>query len=131
NPCGLSQTVTSGIIRALGRTTLGIENYENFIQTDAPINPGNSGGALIDMKGELIGLNTAILAPSQGSIGIGFAIPISMAKSVMQQLLEYGDVKRGVLGIGAQDVTPELAEAFNLNEKTGAAITQVLPGSPA
>jgi len=131
NPFGLNQTVTSGIVSALGRTTLGIENYENFIQTDAPINPGNSGGALIDMKGQLIGINTAILAPNSGSIGIGFAIPANMAKSVMLQLLQYGNVKRGVLGVGAQDITPELANAFNVGTIRGAAVTQVLPNSPA
>jgi len=131
NPFGLNQTVTSGIVSALGRTTLGIENYENFIQTDASINPGNSGGALINMKGELIGINTAILAPDRGSIGIGFAIPSNMAKSVMLQLIEYGNVKRGVLGIAAQDITPELAEAFGLGSTKGAAITQILPNSPA
>ncbi|MBX3709272.1 MAG: Do family serine endopeptidase [Gammaproteobacteria bacterium] len=131
NPFGLNQTVTSGIVSALGRTTLGIENYENFIQTDASINPGNSGGALINMKGQLVGINTAILAPDRGSIGIGFAIPSNMAKSVMLQLLEYGNVKRGVLGIGAQDITPELASAFHLNSFTGAVVTQVLPDSPA
>lgn len=131
NPFGLNQTVTSGIISALGRTTLGLENYENFIQTDAPINPGNSGGALINMQGQLIGINTAILAPDRGSIGIGFAIPANMVKSVMAQLIEYGNVKRGQLGIGAQDITPELAEAFNLTTTKGAAITQILPGSPA
>jgi Do/DeqQ family serine protease len=131
NPFGLSQTVTSGIVSALGRTTLGIETYENFIQTDAPINPGNSGGALIDMQGRLIGLNTAILAPSRGSIGIGFAIPINMAKSIMEQLIEYGNVRRGVLGIGAQDITPELANAFDITATKGAAVTQVLPNSPA
>ncbi len=131
NPFGLSQTATSGIISALGRTMLGIENYENFIQTDAPINPGNSGGALINAAGQLIGINTAILAPTQGSIGIGFAIPSNMAKSVMLQLLEYGNVKRGVLGIGAQDITPELATAFNTTASKGAAVTQVLPDSPA
>ncbi len=131
NPFGLNQTVTSGIVSALGRTTLGIESYENFIQTDAPINPGNSGGALINMQGQLIGLNTAILAPGQGSIGIGFAIPASMAKSVMNQLIEYGDVKRGMLGVGAQDITPELATAFNMGTAKGAAVTQVWPDSPA
>lgn len=132
NPFGiLNQSVTSGIVSALGRTTLGIENYENFIQTDAPINPGNSGGALINMKGQLVGINTAILAPNRGSIGIGFAIPINMAKSVMLQLLEYGDVKRGVLGIGAQDITPDLANAFHVGPNQGAAVTQVLQGSPA
>ncbi len=131
NPFGLSQTVTSGIVSALGRTTLGIENYENFIQTDAPINPGNSGGALIDMQGQVVGINTAILAPDRGSIGIGFAIPINMAKSVMDQLIEYGNVKRGVLGISAQDITPELASAFNITDTQGAAVTQVTPNSPA
>ncbi len=131
NPFGLNQSVTSGIVSALGRTTLGIENYENFIQTDAPINPGNSGGALINMKGHLIGINTAILAPDRGSIGIGFAIPSNMAKSVMLQLIEYGNVKRGVLGIGAQDITPELANAFNMNDAKGAAVTFVQPESPA
>lgn len=131
NPFGLNQTVTSGIVSALGRTSLGIENYENFIQIDASINPGNSGGGLIDMKGQLIGINTAILAPDRGSIGIGFAIPSNMAKSVMLQLLEYGNVKRGVLGVGAQDVTPELASAFNMTSQKGAAVTQVLPNSPA
>lgn len=131
NPFGLSQSVTSGIVSALGRTTLGIESYENFIQTDAPINPGNSGGALIDMNGKLVGINTAILAPNQGSIGIGFAIPSNMAKSVMQQLLEFGNVKRGLLGVGVQDLTPDLANAFNSNATQGAAVTQVLPGSPA
>jgi serine protease Do len=115
----------------LGRTSLGIENYENFIQIDASINPGNSGGALIDMKGQLIGINTAILAPDRGSIGIGFAIPSNMAKSVMLQLLEYGNVKRGVLGVGAQDITPELASAFNMTLPKGAAVTQILPNSPA
>lgn len=131
NPFGLSQTVTSGIVSALGRTTLGIESYENFIQTDAPINPGNSGGALIDMHGQLVGINTAILAPSRGSVGIGFAIPANMAKSVMMQLIEYGNVKRGMLGVGAQDITPELASAFNATSTNGAAVTQVWPNSPA
>lgn len=131
NPFGLSQTVTSGIISALGRTTLGIENFESFIQTDAPINPGNSGGALINTQGQLIGINTAILAPNQGNVGIGFAIPSNMAKSVMEQLLKFGDVKRGMLGIGAQDVTPELVTAFNSTSTKGAAITQVIPSSPA
>jgi serine protease Do len=130
NPFGLNQTVTSGIVSALGRTTLGIENYENFIQTDAPINPGNSGGALMDMQGQLIGLNTAILAPNQGSVGIGFAIPANMAKSVMNQLIQFGNVKRGMLGIGVQDVTPELASAFTLSTTNGAAVTQVLSNSP-
>lgn len=131
NPYGLSQSVSSGIVSALGRNTLGIENYENFIQTDAPINPGNSGGALIDMHGQLIGINTAIIAPSQGNVGIGFAIPINMAKSVMDQLMRFGNVKRGLLGIGAQDLTPDLATAFNTSLTQGAAITQILPNSPA
>jgi serine protease Do len=131
NPFGLNQTVTAGIISALGRTTLGIENFENFIQTDAPINPGNSGGALLNVKGELVGVNTAILAPERGSVGIGFAIPINMAKSVMEQLIEYGNVKRGTLGISAQDISPELANVFNLAEQKGALVTQVYPDSPA
>jgi len=131
NPFALSQTATSGIISAVGRTTLGIENYENFIQTDASINPGNSGGALVNMDGQLIGINTAILAPDRGSIGIGFAIPSNMAKSVMQQLIQFGDVRRGMLGIAAQDITPDLAAAFNLSAATGAAVAQVVPNSPA
>lgn len=131
NPFGLNQTVTSGIVSAVGRTTLGIENFESFIQTDAPINPGNSGGALINMAGELIGINTAILGPNQVSIGIGFAIPSNMAKSVMDQLLKYGNVKRGILGIGAQDITPDLVTAFNATIEKGAAVTLVLPNSPA
>jgi serine protease Do len=132
NPFGLSQSVTSGIVSALGRTTLGIENYENFIQTDAPINPGNSGGALINTEGQLVGINTAILAPDRGSIGIGFAIPSNMAKSIMQQLIEYGNVRRGALGVAAQDITPELAEAFNLSTNMkGAAVALVVPNSPA
>ncbi len=131
NPFGLSQSVTSGIVSALGRSTLGIENYENFIQIDASINPGNSGGALVNTQGQLVGINTAILAPDRGSIGIGFAIPSNMAKSVMQQLIEYGNVRRGTLGIGAQDITPDLATAFNLSASQGAVITQIMLGSPA
>lgn len=132
NPFGLNHSVSSGIVSALGRTTLGIESYENFIQTDAPINPGNSGGALINFQGQLVGINTAILAPdSRGSIGIGFAIPVNMAKSVMLQLIAFGDVKRGILGIGAQDITPELASAFNTNLTKGAAVAYILPTSPA
>ena len=131
NPFGLSQSVTSGIVSALGRSTLGIENYENFIQIDAPINPGNSGGALVDTQGQLVGINTAILAPDRGSIGIGFAIPSNMVNSVMQQLIAYGNVRRGTLGIGAQDMTPELASAFNLSNAKGAAVTQVILNSPA
>lgn len=131
NPFGLNQTVSSGIVSALGRTSLGIENYENFIQTDAPINPGNSGGALINSQGQLIGINTAILAPNRGSIGIGFAIPSNMAKSVMLQLIEFGNVRRGALGVGAQDVTPELANALKLSKAKGAVITLIRPNSAA
>ncbi len=131
NPFGLNQTVTSGIVSGVGRTTLGIENFENFIQTDASINPGNSGGALVDMKGFLIGINTAILAPARGSIGIGFAIPSNMAKSVMIQLIEFGNVKRGALGIGVQDITPDLAGAFKITAGKGAVVTQVIDNSPA
>ncbi len=131
NPFGLSQSVTSGIISALGRTSLGIENFENFIQTDASINPGNSGGALIDTQGNLVGINTAILAPDRGNIGIGFAIPSNIAKSVMNQLIQFGDVRRGTLGIGAQDITPDLATAFNLQSTNGAAVTLVKINSPA
>jgi len=131
NPFGLNQSVTSGIVSALGRTTLGIESYENFIQTDAPINQGNSGGALIDMNGELIGINTAILATDRGNIGIGFAIPSNMAKLVMEQILQYGNVKRGVLGASVQTITPELGSGFHLDSGQGAAVAQVLPLSPA
>lgn len=131
NPFGLNESVTSGIVSALGRTTLGIESYENFIQTDAPINPGNSGGALVNTHGELVGINTAILAPDRGSIGIGFAIPSSMAKSVMLQLIQYGNVRRGALGVGAEDITPELATALNTQPATGAIVTQIMASSPA
>jgi Do/DeqQ family serine protease len=131
NPFGLGQTVTSGIISALGRSGLNIEGYEDFIQTDASINPGNSGGALLDIDGDLIGINTAIIAPSGGNVGIGFAIPVSMAKAVMDQLLEFGEVRRGRLGIIIQDVTPELAEALDLDTAEGVVITQVQPGSAA
>lgn len=131
NPYGLNQTVSSGIVSALGRAALGIENYENFIQTDASINPGNSGGALINSQGQLVGINTAILAPTRGSVGIGFAIPANIAKSVAMQLIQFGDVKRGALGIGAQDMTPELATAFHFSSTHGAAVTEVMPNSPA
>jgi serine protease Do len=126
----LTQSVTSGIVSALGRATLGIEGFENFIQTDAPINPGNSGGALVNANGQLIGINTAIVSPQQGS-GIGFAIPASMAKSVMLQLIQYGNVHRGALGVGAQDITPQLASSFDLTVAKGAVITQIMPNSPA
>src|SRR5581483_6539561 len=109
NPFGLGQTVTSGIVSALGRSGLSPEGYEDFIQTDASINPGNSGGALVNMRGELIGINTAILGPSGGNVGIGFAIPAGMVKLVMDQLLRFGEVKRGKLGVTTDDLTPDLA----------------------
>jgi len=131
NPFGLQQTVTSGIVSALGRTGLGIEGYENFIQTDASINPGNSGGALVDLDGKLVGINTAILGPSGGNVGIGFAIPSNMAKSIMDQLIEYGEVRRGQLGVMVQDVTPDLAKAFGIKQRDGAVIAQVVKGSAA
>jgi serine protease Do/serine protease DegQ len=131
NPFGLGQTVTSGIVSALGRTGLGIEGYEDFIQTDASINPGNSGGALVNLRGELVGLNTAIIAPGGGNVGIGFAIPTNMAHAIMEQLVTYGEIKRGQLGITAQDLTPELAQAFGLNQQRGTVVTEVTTGSPA
>ena len=132
NPFGLGQTVTTGIVSALGRTGLGIEGYENFIQTDASINPGNSGGALVSLKGDLIGINTAIIAPSGGNVGIGFAIPINMAKASMDQILETGEVKRGQLGVSIQDITPELREAFSLkNGQQGVLVTGVAEDSEA
>lgn len=133
NPFGLKQTVTSGIISALGRSGLGIEGYEDFIQTDASINPGNSGGALINMNGEVIGINTAIFAPGGlGNIGIGFAIPSNMVKGVMTQLIKYGEVRRGLLGIYVQPLTPELANAFGIEGHTqGALINQISLHSPA
>lgn len=130
SPFGLNQSVTSGIVSALGRTTLGIENYENFIQTDAPINPGNSGGALVNTTGQLVGINTAVVAPGQGT-GIGFAIPVSIINSVMNQLIQFGNVQRGMLGVGAQDLAPELASAINTTATKGAIVTQVIPSSPA
>jgi serine protease Do/serine protease DegQ len=132
NPFGLGQTVTSGIVSALGRSGLGIEGYEDFIQTDASINPGNSGGALVNLRGELIGINTAIFSRSGGNIGIGFAIPINMAHDIMQQLVKHGEVQRGRLGAQAQDLTPDLARAFNLSQQhRGAVVVKVIPGSPA
>ena len=131
NPFGLGQTVTSGIVSALGRTGLGIEGYENFIQTDASINPGNSGGALVNLRGELVGINTAIIAPAGGNVGIGFAIPTEMAENVMQQLIEHGEVRRGVLGVTIQDLTAELAEAFDVKQQNGLVITQVMEDSAA
>jgi len=132
NPFGLGQTVTSGIISALGRSGLGIGRYEDYIQTDASINPGNSGGALIDLRGRLIGINNAIYSRSGGNIGIGFAIPMNMARDVMNQLIENGNVQRGRLGAQAQDLTPDLAQAFNLKPQTqGAVVVKVIPHSPA
>jgi serine protease DegQ len=131
NPFGLGQTVTSGIVSALGRSGLIVEGYESFIQTDASINPGNSGGALIDLNGELVGINTAIISPAGGNVGIGFAVPANIAREVMRQLLEYGEVRRGRLGISVQSVTPDLAEALQLETQEGAVVTQVVPESPA
>lgn len=131
NPFGLGQTVTSGIVSALGRTGLKIEGYEDFIQTDAPINPGNSGGALVALTGELIGINTAIIAPAGGNVGIGFAVPSRMVKAVMEQLLEFGEVRRGRLGVIIQDLTPDIAEALDLDEVQGALVREVEPGSSA
>lgn len=133
NPFGIGQTVTSGIISALGRSGLGIEAYENFIQTDASINPGNSGGALVNLKGELVGINTAIIGSkgNAGSVGIGLAIPVNMALDITDQLIKYGKVKRGYLGVSAQDLTLDLSKAFGINTNKGAIITQVEKGSPA
>ncbi len=131
NPFGLGQTVTSGIVSALGRSGLGIEGYEDFIQTDASINPGNSGGALIDLNGHFIGMNTAILAPSGGNVGIGFAIPANMAMTLMKTLVEHGEVRRGLLGVVTQDLTPELIKAFGLKSSRGVVVSQVEGNSPA
>ena len=131
NPFGLGQTVTSGIVSALGRSGLGIEGYEDFIQTDASINPGNSGGALVNLRGELIGINTAILAPNGGNVGIGFAIPSNMVMNIKNTLVEHGSVKRGQLGITLQDLNPELAQAFGLEQNQGAVIAAVQAKSPA
>jgi serine protease DegQ len=131
NPFGVGQTVTAGIVSALGRTHLGINTFENFIQTDAAINPGNSGGALVDAKGNLVGVNSAIYSRTGGSQGIGFAIPISIARQVMEQIIKSGSVTRGWVGIEVQDLTPELAESFNLKRAEGALIAGVLKGGPA
>ena len=131
NPFGLGQTVTSGIVSALGRSGLKLEGLENFIQTDASINRGNSGGALLNLKGELIGINTAIISSQGGSVGIGFAIPVNMAKNLSHQLIEFGEVKRGLLGIRGSEMTPELAQAFKLDSQRGAFVNEVLPDSAA
>jgi Do/DeqQ family serine protease len=131
NPFGVGQTVTHGIVSALGRTQLGINTFENFIQTDAAINPGNSGGALTDSAGNLVGINTAIYSRTGGSLGIGFAIPVSIARSVMEQIIRTGSVTRGWIGVEAQEITPELAESFKLPASEGAIIAGVMRGSPA
>jgi serine protease DegQ len=132
NPFGVGQTVTMGIISALGRNHLGIlDAFENFIQTDAAINPGNSGGALIDANGNLLGINTAIYSRSGGSLGIGFAIPVTTVKSVMDGIIKNGHVVRGYIGVEPQDITPELAESFGLKKSTGAIIAGILKGGPA
>jgi serine protease DegQ len=131
NPFGVGLTVTSGIVSALGRSGLQINTFENFIQTDAAINPGNSGGALIDARGNLVGINTAIYSRSGGSMGIGFAIPVSTAKMVMEQIIRTGSVTRGWIGVEVQEITPELAESFKLGETRGAIIAGVLRDGPA
>jgi serine protease Do len=131
NPFGLTQSVTMGIISALGRNSTGITDYENFIQTDASINPGNSGGALVDTEGRLIGINTAIFSRTGGNQGIGFAVPANLARSVMESLLKTGRVTRGFLGIGLQPMTEELAERFKTGTTSGALVNEVQPGSPA
>lgn len=131
NPFGLGQTVTSGIVSALGRAGLGIEELENFIQTDAAINSGNSGGALVTLDGQLIGINTAILGPNGGNIGIGFAIPADMMNNLVQQLIEFGEVRRGVLGVRGNDLTHDVAQALNIPVNRGAFVSQVVPGSSA
>jgi len=131
NPFGLAHTVTSGIISGLSRSGINPDGYEDFIQTDASINPGNSGGALVNLRGELIGINTAILSRSGGNIGIGFAIPVNMAHSVMDQLIKYGSVKRGLLGVSMYTVTPDIAKSLGLKNTEGALVSQVVDGSPA
>ena len=132
NPFGLGQTVTSGIVSALSRSGLGIEGYEDFIQTDASINPGNSGGALVNLRGQLVGVNTAILSDrGGGNVGIGFAIPTALIRDVMQQLIEFGVVKRGHLGVFIQDLTPELAQAFDMRDLRGVVVSQIMSNSPA
>jgi serine protease DegQ len=131
NPFGVGQTVTMGIVSALGRNQLGINTFENFIQTDAAINPGNSGGALVDTEGKLLGINTAIYSRSGGSLGIGFAIPVSTVRNVVDQITKGGSVVRGYIGVEPQDVTAELAEAFKLSRKDGAIIAGIMPNGPA
>lgn len=131
SPYGLAQTVTSGVVSALNRSHPQIEGYQNFIQTDAPINPGNSGGALLNMQGQLIGINTAIVAPTDSNAGIGFAIPSNLVHSVIEQLLKYGKVKRGILGVIVQNLTPALANALHVHDKKGALISEIEPNTPA
>jgi len=131
NPFGVGETVTMGIVSGLKRSHLGLNTFENFIQTDAAINPGNSGGALVDVNGNLIGINSAIYSPSGGSLGIGFAIPVSTAKKIMEQIIQTGSVTRGWIGVAVQDLTPELAESFKLPETHGVLIQDVLRGGPA
>ncbi len=131
NPFGVGQTVTMGIVSALKRNHLGLSTFENFIQTDAAINPGNSGGALVDVNGNLIGINSAIYSPSGGSLGIGFAIPVSTAKKIMEQIILNGSVTRGWIGVAVQELTPGLAESFKLGKAQGVLISEVVRGSPA
>ncbi|HZH27705.1 MAG TPA: trypsin-like peptidase domain-containing protein [Azospirillaceae bacterium] len=131
NPFGLGQTATLGIVSALGRGGLSPEGYEDFIQTDAPINPGNSGGALVDLRGRLVGINTAILAPGGGNVGIGFAVPVTMVRAVLDQLVRYGEVRRGRIGVAVEDVTPEVAETLGLARPEGAVVADVERGSSA
>lgn len=131
NPFGVGQTVTMGIVSALKRNHLGLSTFENFIQTDAAINPGNSGGALVDVEGNLVGINSAIYSPNGGSLGIGFAIPVSTAKKIMEQIIQNGSVTRGWIGVAVQDLTPELLESFKLGDVKGVLIAEVVRGSPA
>ena len=131
NPFGLSHTVTSGIVSALGRTGISRTGYEDFIQTDASINPGNSGGALVNMRGELVGINSAIISRSGGNVGIGFAVPTEIAKSIMNQILDYGEVRRGLLGVSIQTIDSEIAKALEIDVDSGALISLIEPGSAA
>ena len=131
NPFGLEQTVTSGIVSALGRSGLGIEGYQNFIQTDASINPGNSGGALVDLNGRLVGINTAILAPSGGNVGLGFAIPSNLVASIMGEIIEHGAVRRGRIGVTVAALNAQMAEVYDVEETEGVVVTEVVPGSAA
>ncbi len=131
NPFGVGQTVTMGFVSAVKRNHLGLNTFENFIQTDAAINPGNSGGALVDVNGNLIGINSAIYSPNGGSLGIGFAIPVSTAKKIMEQIIQSGSVTRGWVGVAVQELTPELTESFNLGNIQGVLISEVMRGSPA